>query len=98
MEFIGPNGKSFAGYGLFSALSFDEGQTWPVKRLITPGGPKRHLHGGGNTGDFDMDDTHAEPRGYLFAIQTPDGVVQLLTSQQHYQFNYAWLNEPASWP
>lgn len=97
MEFVGPDGRTFDGFGLFSALSFDEGQTWPVKRLVTPGGPRRRYNGGGNTGEFEMDQTHAEPRGYLFAIQTPDGVIQLLSSQQHYQFNYAWLNEPASW-
>ena len=97
MEFEGPDGQRFVGYGMFAAISVDEGHTWPVKRLLTPGGPKRCLAGGGNTGDFDMDETHAEPRGYLFAIQTLDGVVQLLTSQQHYQFNYAWLNEPVLW-
>ena len=78
-------------FGMFAALSLDEGQTWPVKRLITGGGPARELDGGGNTGPFVMDQTHAEPRGYLAATQTPDGLVHLISSKQYYVFNLAWL-------
>ena len=82
-------------YGMFAALSFDEGRTWPVKRLITAGGQPREIDGGGNTGRFIMDDTHAEPAGYLAATQTPDNVIHLITSKQHYMFNLAWLLEAA---
>jgi len=32
-------GKQGSVSGLFGALSFDEGQTWPVRRLITDDGP-----------------------------------------------------------
>jgi len=81
-------------YGMFAALSFDEGQTWPLKKLITTGGPARELDGGAWTRDFKMDATHAEPRGYLAATQTPDGVVHLISSALHYRFNLAWLKEP----
>jgi len=80
-------------YGMFAALSFDDGKSWPVKRLITAGGPAREIDGGGNTGKFTMDDTHAEPKGYLAATQTPDNVIHLITSKQHYAFNLAWLTE-----
>ncbi|MHC4501356.1 MAG: exo-alpha-sialidase, partial [Planctomycetota bacterium] len=80
-------------YGMFAALSYDEGETWPVKRLVTAGGPAQELDGGGNTHWFTMDDTHAEPRGYLAATQTPDGVIQLISSALHYRFNLAWLEE-----
>ncbi|MBN2315799.1 MAG: SUMF1/EgtB/PvdO family nonheme iron enzyme [Sedimentisphaerales bacterium] len=82
-------------FGMFAALSFDEGKTWPVKRLITDGGPAREVDGGGNTGKFIMDQTHAEPRGYLAATQTPDGLIHLISSKQYYTFNLAWLQQGA---
>jgi hypothetical protein len=80
-------------YGMFAALSYDEGETWPVRRLVTSGGPPQELDGGGNTHWFTMDGTHAEPRGYLAATQTPDGVIQLISSALHYSFNLAWIEE-----
>jgi len=81
-------------YGMFAALSFDEGKTWQVKKLLTAGGPARKLDGGGNTGRFIMDDNHAEPKGYLAATQTPNGLIHLISSKQHYVFNLAWLIQP----
>jgi hypothetical protein len=88
------SGKERRVYGMFAALSFDQGRTWPVKRLLTCGGPARELDGGGNTGRFVMDETHAEPRGYLAATQTPDGLIHLISSKQYYVFNLAWLKQP----
>ncbi|SPE20815.1 BNR/Asp-box repeat protein [Candidatus Sulfotelmatomonas gaucii] len=93
MDFTAKDRALFKGYGLFAAASYDEGRTWPVRRLITAGGSPKAYDGGGNTHLFLMDDTHAEPRAYLNAVQTPDGVVQLLSSRLHYQFNLAWLEE-----
>ena len=37
LSFQDNDGKEFTGYGLFAALSFDEGDSWPIKKLITPG-------------------------------------------------------------
>lgn len=90
MEFTDGAGNSFIGYGLYAALSFDEGKTWPVKRLITDS-EKRFFDGGAWTGFFESDSSHAEPRGYMAATQTPDGVIHLLSSRLHYRFNLAWL-------
>jgi len=90
-----PQGLDRRVFGMFAALSFDEGKTWPVKRLITDGGPAREIDGGGNTGKFIMDQTHAEPRGYLAATQTPDGLIHLISSKQYYTFNLAWLQQGA---
>ena len=84
----GRRGKVF---GMFAALSFDEGKTWPVKRLLSPGGAARQVDGGGNTGKFTMDDTHSEPRGYLATTQTRHGLIHLISSKQHYVFNLAWI-------
>jgi hypothetical protein len=49
------------------------------------------MNGGGNTGQFTMDATHAEPAGYLAATQTPDDRIHLISSRLHYRFNLAWL-------
>jgi formylglycine-generating enzyme len=80
--------------GMFAALSYDDGKTWPVKRLITDDGPTRMLNGGGNTGRFLLGPDTAEPRGYLAAVQTPDGLIHLISSALHYTFNLAWITAP----
>ena len=90
MTFHDIGGNEFTGHGIYAALSFDEGKTWPVKKLLTDG-KHRFMDGGAWTGFFDMDATHAEPRGYLAATQSPDGVIHLLSSRNHYRFNLPWL-------
>ncbi|HUW17803.1 MAG TPA: SUMF1/EgtB/PvdO family nonheme iron enzyme [Sedimentisphaerales bacterium] len=80
--------------GLFGALSFDEGRTWPVPRLITNDGPAKKLNGGAWTGEFIMGHSTAEPKGYMSVCQTPDGTINLISSALHYQFNMAWLKTP----
>jgi hypothetical protein len=80
--------------GLFGALSFDDGQTWPIRRLITDDGPRKRLIGGAWTGEFVMSRSSAEPKGYMSVCQTPDGVINLISSALHYQFNIAWLKTP----
>lgn len=91
MAFRDPQGREFRGYGLFGALSFDEGETWPVRRLLTPGIGDYSTEG--HTRRFHADATHAEPRGYLAATQPPDGTIHLISSGLHYRFNPAWLLE-----
>lgn len=91
----GPDGEKDR-IGMFAALSFDEGETWPCKRLLTawkPGEHGREVNAGGNTGTFTMDATHACPGGYIDAKQTLNGLVHLLTSNNHYVFNLAWILE-----
>ncbi|MBC7418638.1 MAG: SUMF1/EgtB/PvdO family nonheme iron enzyme [Pedobacter sp.] len=92
MMFKDENGKVYKGHGMFAALSYDEGKTWPIKRLIVDGNT-RFLNGGAWTGAFKMDDQHAEPRGYLAATQTPDNMIHLISSAIHYQFNLQWLTQ-----
>jgi hypothetical protein len=79
--------------GLYGAISFDEGETWPVRRLITDDGPAREAQTT-NGGDFTMSPTTAEPRGYMAGTQAPDGVIHLISSWNHYAFNLAWLQKP----
>ena len=80
----------YTGYGLYVAVSYDEGKTWPDRRLVTPGGPIRATEPGTHV-NFQVSDTLAEPTGYLAITQSLDGNIQLITSQNHYAFNLAWI-------
>ncbi len=92
ITFKAADGTDFTGYGLFAAVSFDDGKTWPARKLITPGGPERSVPSI-DRGEFTLSDTMAESGGYLAATQTRDGNVQLVSSKNHYVFNLAWLKE-----
>lgn len=92
MTFTGKDGRTYTGYGMYAAVSYDEGKTWPVRRLLTDG-VERYLNGGAWTGSFLMDATHAEPQGYLAGTQSPDGTIHILSSRLHYRFNLQWLEE-----
>jgi len=94
MQFVDAEGQSYTGHGLYAAVSYDEGKTWPVRKLITPGGQPKRMFGGGHHHHFTLDATHAEPAGYSYATQTPDGVIHLITSNLHYRFNVKWLETP----
>ena len=89
MIFEDEEGETFRGYGLFAALSGDEGASWPTRKLLTPGEGTYTTQG--HTSEFDADRSHAEPRGYLAATQTPDRIIHLISSGLHYRFNLAWL-------
>jgi formylglycine-generating enzyme len=94
MTFQGKNGQEFTGHGMFAALSNDDGATWPVRKLLTPGAGE--FDGGGHTRFFTASPTRAEHAGYLAATQSPDGVIHLISSRLHYRFNLAWLNQPSA--
>jgi len=88
------SGNERQGSGLYTALSFDNGENWSICRLVTDDGPPREIDGGGNTGRFTLSADSAELRGYLSVCQTPDGLIHLISSKQHYTFNLAWLKTP----
>lgn len=91
MSFVDQDGNEFTGHGMFAALSFDEGKTWPVRKLLTPGDGQ--FDGGAHTGKFTATPTRAEHAGYLAVTQSPDGVIHLISSRLHYRFNLPWLTE-----
>ncbi len=77
---------------MFGALSFDEGKTWPVRRVITDGLPEH----GVDTIDgarVRMSAGSSEPQGYMASCQARDGTIHLITSINHYAFNVAWLKQ-----
>lgn len=91
IRFIDANGKMFKGKGMYASISFDDGRTWPVRKLITPGiGKYISTH----ARSFITDYTRAEPSGYLAATQTPDRMIHLLSSMNYYRFNLEWLKQP----
>lgn len=92
MIFPDREGNNYRGYGLYAAVSYDEGKTWPVRRLLTDG-IIRFLDGGAWTKHFLMDATHAEPRGYMAATQSPDNLIHLVSSRLYYCFNLAWITD-----
>jgi hypothetical protein len=76
--------------GPFAAISLDEGNTWPYRRLITDDGPGRQIP----TMDdhlITMNRRNAEPVGYLTVCQGANGIIHLLSSRQHYAFNLTWI-------
>ncbi len=88
------SGKQRPVAGLYAALSFDEGETWPALRLISDDGPPREME----TTDqrkFTMSASSAETFGYLAITQGQNGIIHLISSKNHYAFNLAWLKTPA---
>ena len=88
------SGKQRPVSGIYAALSFDEGETWPTRRLITDDGPRREME----TTDrrkFTMSASSAEPWGYMAICQGANGVIHLISSKNHYEFNLAWAKTPA---
>lgn len=77
-------------YGIYTTVSYDEGKTWSKRKLITDG-KYRFMDGGAWTGNFEMDGNHAEPRGYFACTQSPDGIIHLISSKNHYRFNLKWI-------
>ncbi len=91
--FTDATGAERVGTGLFGALSFDDGETWPIKRLITDDGAGRDVEAMDGR-MFLLDGDHAEPKGYLSVCQGADGTIHLISSRQQYAFNLAWLKTP----
>ena len=73
-------------------FSFDEGKPGPVKSTLTDG-TYRFLNGGLGQATSKMDSTHAEPRGYLAAVQSPTKPSIWLAADFITGFNLAWLME-----
>lgn len=90
MSIIDASGTKRDVTGMFAALSYDEGKTWPKMRLVTHDGPDTKVE----TMDgriFELGFSTAEPGGYNSICQATNGVIHLITSRQHYQFNLKWI-------
>ncbi len=90
VEVTDADGRTREVTGLYAALSYDDGETWPVRRLVSDDAPDHELE----TTDgrpFIMSASTAEPRGYLSVHQAENGLIHLVSSRLHYTFNQAWL-------
>ncbi len=95
-------GKERRIFGAFVALSFDEGETWVIKKPFTnvrrPTDFAARSHDpGDDRAEWTLkgiDPTHGQPGGYFVATQTPDGLIHAVSSAWYYCFNLAWLKEP----
>jgi sulfatase modifying factor 1 len=84
----GACGQKRQAQGLFAALSYDQGRTWSNLHLIMADPPAPPRTGQTMNGrEYTLDSNHAEPKGYLACTQTPDGVIHLISSWNHYEFN-----------
>jgi len=86
------NGKDATIYGTFAAVSWDEGKTWPLRRVLSNvrNGSKRYMAGPWNA-EIILDATHGQNKAYWTATQTPDGIMHLSDSRLYYGFNPRWL-------
>jgi len=88
------SGKKRQVVGLFGALSYDDGKTWPKIRLITDDGPPREMKSSSGRAKFTMSRSSAERKGYLSVCQGRNGLIHLISSWNHYAFNLKWLETP----
>ena len=88
------SGKQRAITGLFAAVSYDGGKSWPKIRLISDDGPPRQMVGSDGRTKFIMSRSSAEPKGYLSVCQARNGVIHLTSSWNHYAFNLKWVETP----
>jgi len=90
IDIIDASGKSRRVYGLFAAVSEDDGRTWPYKRLVSDDGPTRMIECT-DGGAVAYSAYSSEYRGYLSGCQSSDKLIHLISSRNHYAFNLKWL-------
>ena len=98
LEMPDASGRGRPVTGMFAALSYDEGQSWPRLRLVSDDGPGREA-GTLDGVPFTLSHSQAEPKGYLAACQSRDGLVHLISSWNYYRCNLKWLEAapPGCW-
>lgn len=87
------SGNKYQAKELFGAVSLDGGKTWPYKKVISPGDPARFVECT-DGGVIPLSGRSSEHRGYMSVCQGLDGVINLISSRQHYAFNLKWLMTP----
>ena len=77
--------------GLYVALSFDEGKSWPAqyRRIISDGSGDIEIAPWQRQTTLTL--TSGQPEGYMSATQTPDGNIYLTDGKIVYSFNLAWV-------
>ncbi|HZQ43998.1 MAG TPA: SUMF1/EgtB/PvdO family nonheme iron enzyme [Acidobacteriaceae bacterium] len=99
---VGPQKKTDRELAkLCICLSYDEGKTWPVRRILTDDKPDHGITGMSN-GRIYMGPGNAEPTGYVTLTQARNGLIHVVSSMDHYEFNLKWaengLKDPSPLP
>jgi hypothetical protein len=79
---------------LFGAVSYDAGETWPVRRILSGETADRAAESFDGT-PLLLNPGASEPKGYLSVTQSRDGRIHLISSWNHYAFDLAWLEAAA---
>ena len=88
---VGPQKKTDRELAkLCICLSYDEGKTWPVRRILTDGKGDHGVTGMSN-GRIYMGPGNAEPTGYVTLTQARNGLIHVVSSMNHYEFNLKWI-------
>ncbi|HUX58538.1 MAG TPA: SUMF1/EgtB/PvdO family nonheme iron enzyme [Bacteroidales bacterium] len=81
--------------GLYVAISYDEGKTWPqeYRHVVSnlQGNDTKTIKIGVNANDNILTKTNGQKEGYMVATQTPDGIIYLTDGKVVYTFNLAWV-------
>lgn len=94
---LAKNGEGRLEYisGLYAALSFDEGKTWPenYRRVISnqKGNDTIKLSIAPWQRKSTLSRTQGQGEGYMSVTQTPDGMIYLTDGKLVYTFNLEWL-------
>jgi hypothetical protein len=89
MKMIDGNGKESDCSGMYAALSYDEGKSWPLIRLVSDG-IERKVFSRMNR-YFTMTATVSEGNGYLASCQSADSLIHVVSNRVEYAFNLKWL-------
>ena len=85
--------------GLYAALSFDEGKTWPeeFRRVISnlQVSETWEVEVAAWQRTQTLTKTAGQENGYMSVVQSPDGLIYLTDGKLLYTFNLAWLLEGA---
>ena len=76
--------------GVFAAISYNDGKSWPHIRLISDDKPDRQgetRNGKKCTIGF----TSSEPQGYMSACEGTNGIIHVVSSWNEYALNLKWL-------
>jgi len=91
------NGEMDYIHGLYAAMSFDGGKTWPenFRRVVSQvkGNNEEEITVAPWQRKNKLTNVHGQKEGYMSVTQTPDGKIFLTDGKIVYTFNLAWLTE-----
>jgi sulfatase modifying factor 1 len=70
-------------------ISYDDGKTWPVRRILTDETGDRGVTGMSNSRIY-MGPGSGEPTAYVTLTQARNGLIHVVSSVNHYAFNLKW--------